>query len=193
MPVAKQVTLPLAAWADLDVPLLQIEGGGAYIPIKPLCQELLGTDDVRPQRQRIKQDPILSQLTCYLPVQTAGGTQDLLCLSWLGIGRWIDRLNLAHVREAYRARILDIMWAITFAAYEVVSGSRTLPALITIVPAQSLLATFQEDDIKQFLLSLAERIGRIELASRDTKNLLATLAGASLEDSICPCCGRMLE
>jgi hypothetical protein len=193
MPVAKQVMLPLAAWAGLDIPLLQIEGGGAYIPIKPLCLELLGTDDVRPQRQRIKQDPILSQLTCYLPVQTAGGTQEMLCLSWLGTGRWIDRLNLAHVREAYRARILDIMWAITFAAYEVISGSRTLPALITIVPAQSLLTTFQEDDVKQFLLSLAERIGRIELASRDTKKLLATLAGETRDDGMCPCCGRALE
>ncbi len=193
MPIAKQVTLPLAAWASLDVPLLQIDGGGAYIPIKPLCQELLGTDDVRPQRQRIKQDPILSQLTCYLPVQTSGGTQEMLCLSWLGIGRWIDRLNLANVREAYRARILDIMWAITFAAYEVISGNRTLPSLLTIVPSQALLAAFHEDDITRFLLSLAERIGRIELASRDTKKLLATLAGASLEDGVCPCCGRMLE
>jgi hypothetical protein len=91
------------------------------------------------------------------------------CLSWLGIGRRIDCLNLADVREAYRARILDIMWAITFAAYEVISGQQTLPTLITIVPSQSLLAALHEGDVKRFLLSLSERIGRMELASRDTK------------------------
>ena len=99
MPVAKQVMLPLAAWSDLQIPLLQLDNGGAYIPLRPLCQTLLGTDDDRPQRSRIKHDPILSQLTSHLPVQTPGGTQAMLCLSWLGIGRWIDRLNLASVRE----------------------------------------------------------------------------------------------
>jgi hypothetical protein len=193
MPIAKQVTLPLATWADLQVPLLQIEGGGAYIPLRPLCQALFGTDDDRPQRTRIRHDPILSQLTCHLPVQTAGGTQDMLCLSWLGIGRWIDRLNLATVREAYRARILDLMWAITFAAYEVISGQKLLPALVTILPSQPLLAAFQERDVRRFLFSLADRVGRMELANRDTKRLLSTLAGAAQEDSVCPCCGRALE
>jgi len=193
MPIAKQVTLPLAEWAGLDVPLLQVEGGGAYIPIKPLCQELLGTDDDRPQRQRIRHDPILSQLTGYLPVQTAGGTQEMLCLSWLGIGRWIDRLNLENVREAYRARILDIMWAITFAAYEVISGRQTLPTLITIVPSGSVVAALREDDVKRFLLSLAERIGQMELANRDTKKLLTAMARGAQPDGTCPCCGRPFE
>jgi hypothetical protein len=192
MPIAKQVSLPLAEWANIDVPLLRIDGGGAYIPIKPLCQELLGTTDDRPQRQRIRHDPILNQLTCYLPVQTPGGTQEMLCLSWLGVGRWIDRLNLENVRETYRARILDIMWAITFAAYEVISGQRTLPSLITIVPSTPLLAAFREDDSKQFLLSLAERIGRMEVANRDVKRILMTLLAPSPEGDICPCCGSIL-
>jgi hypothetical protein len=30
MPIAKEVTLPLADWADLEVPLLQVENGGGY-------------------------------------------------------------------------------------------------------------------------------------------------------------------
>ncbi len=196
MPVAKQVMLPLAAWSDLQIPLLQLDNGGAYIPLRPLCQTLLGTDDDRPQRSRISVDPILSQLTSHLPVQTPGGTQAMLCLSWLGIGRWIDRLNLASVRETYRARILDIMWAITFAAYEVISGQHALPTLITIVPPQPsppLLAAFQENEAKNFLLLLAERVGRMEVANRDTKKLLAALAGASQDDEVCPCCGRAIE
>jgi hypothetical protein len=45
MPIAKQVTLPLADWADLEVPLLQVDHGGEYIPVRPLCKGLLGTDD----------------------------------------------------------------------------------------------------------------------------------------------------
>jgi len=193
MPIAKQVTLPLADWAGLDVPLLQVEGSGAYIPIKPLCKELLGTDDDRPQRQRIRYDPILSQLTSYLPVQTPGGAQEMLCLSRLGIGRWFDRLNLEHMRDLYRPHILDIMWAMTLAAYEVISGMRTLPTLITIVPSKSLVAALREDDVRHFLLSLAERVGRMELANRDTKKLLGAMAGVPQQDGICPCCGRALE
>ena len=114
----------------------------------------------------------------------------MLCLSWLGIGRWIDRLNLENVREGYRARILDIMWAITFAAYEVISGTRTLPTLITIVPPKPLLAAFRDEDVKRFLFSLAERIGRMELATRDTKQVLTAMAGESLAEGECPCCGR---
>jgi hypothetical protein len=190
MPLAKQVTLPLAEWADLEVPLLQLDGGSAYIPLKPLCQALLGIDDDRPQRQRIRHDPILSQLTCHLPVQTVGGTQEMLCLSWLGIGRWIDRLNLESVRETYRTRILDLMWAITFAAYEVISGTRTVPTLLTIVPSKPLLAALREEDVHQFLLSLADRIGRMELANRDVKQLLTTIAGTQHDEDVCPCCGR---
>lgn len=197
MPIPRQVQLPLAEWADLNVPLLQVEDGGAYIPVKPLCQTLLGTDDDRPQRQRIRHDPILSQLTRHLPVQTVGGTQEMLCLSWLGIGRWIDRLNLENVRETYRPRILDIMWAITFAAYEIISGTRALPTLITIVPSTNpvapLLTAFREEDIKRFLFSLAERVGRMEVANRDLQQLLTSAANSSGEDQVCPCCGRALE
>jgi len=193
MPIARQVLLPLAEWADLDVPLLQIDGGGAYIPIRPLCHALLGIEDDRPQRQRIKHDPVLRQLTDYLPVQTPGGTQEMLCLAWLGIGRWIDRLNLENVREAYRPRILDLMWAITFAAYEVISGTRALPTLITIVPPKPLLAAFREEDVRRFLFSLAERIGQMELANRDVKQLLTALAGESQANRACPCCGRAFE
>lgn len=190
MPVAKQVTLPLAEWADLEIPMLQMESGEGYIPVRPLCRALLGVDDDKPQRARIRRDPILSQLTTYLPVQTAGGTQDMLCLAWLGIGRWIDRLDLDSVKDAYRARLLDIMWAITFAAYEVVSGKRTLPALITIVPSARLLAAFREEDVRRFLHLLAERVGRIEIASRDMQTVLLTMTGTSEQDGICPCCGR---
>jgi hypothetical protein len=193
MPVARQVTLPLAEWAELNAPLLQVEGRGAYIPLKPLCHVLLGVNDDKPQRQRIRHDPILSQLTDYLPVQTAGGTQEVLCLSWLGIGRWIDRLNLESVRELYRARILDIMWAITFAAYEIISGVRTLPSLITILPSKPLLVTLREEDAKQFLYSLAERLGRMELANRDMRALLTMMAGDSSGAAVCPCCGQPLD
>ena len=190
MPIAKQVTLPLAEWADLEVPMLQMESGEGYIPVRPLCRALLGIDDDKPQRARIRRDPILSQLTTYLPVQTAGGTQDMLCLAWLGVGRWIDRLDLDSVKSAYRTRLLDIMWAITFAAYEVISGKQSLPALITIVPAARLLAAFREEDVRRFLRLLAERVGRMEIASRDLHQTLLTLGGASEQDGICPCCGR---
>jgi hypothetical protein len=132
----------------------------------------------------------LSQLTAYLPVQTAGGTQEMLCLARLGIGRWIDRLDLGSVREEYRGRLLDIMWAITFAAYEVISGTRTLPTLVTIVPGQRLIAAFREEDVQRFLHLLAERIGRMEVASRDLQRLLLTTAGATQDGNACPCCGR---
>jgi hypothetical protein len=191
MPIAKQITLPLAEWADLEIPMLQMESGEGYIPVRPLCRALLGVDDDKPQRARIRRDPILSQLTTYLPVQTAGGTQDMLCLAWLGVGRWIDRLDLDSVKDAYRTRLLDIMWAITFAAYEVISGKRALPALLTIVPSARLLTAFREEDVRRFLHLLAERIGRMEIATRDAQTVLLAMAGVSQRDGVCPCCGRV--
>jgi hypothetical protein len=174
------------------VPFLHVEDGGGYIRVRPLCKALLGTDEVKAQRARIPRDPILSQLTAYLPVQTAGGTQEMLCLAWLGIGRWIDRLDLGSVRDEYQVRLLDIMGAITFAAYEVISGVRTLPTLVTIVPSQRLLAAFRADDLQRFLHLLAERIGRMEVASRDIRNLLLASTGQVQEGNICPCCGQVL-
>jgi hypothetical protein len=190
MPIAKQVMLPLAEWADLEIPLLRVEGGDSFIPVRPLCKALLGIDDDKAQRARIRRDPILNQLTTHLPVQTPGGTQEMLCLAWLGVGRWIDRLELASVREEYRSRLLDIMWAITFAAYEVISGIRALPTLVTIVPGQRVITAFHEEDVQRFLRLLAERIGRMEVASRDVQNLLLTMAAVSQEGTVCPCCGR---
>jgi hypothetical protein len=194
MPAARQVTLPLADWArDLDVPMLQFDSGEAYIPIKPLCRSLLGTEDDSPQRRRILRDPVLSHLSCYLPVQTPGGTQDMLCLAWLGIGRWIDRLSLETVREQYQSRILDIMWAVTFAAYEIVSGQRVLPNLITIVPSERIIAAFRDEDARRFLRVLHTRVSDIEMSARDMGKLLASLAQLAPQDGTCPCCKRPLD
>src|SRR5262249_36050670 len=108
----------------------------------------------------------------------------------LGVGRWIDRLDLDSVKAAYRTPLLDIMWAITFAAYEVISGKHPLPALITIVPAARLLTAFREEDVRRFLHLLAERVGRMEIASRELQKTLLTLGGVSEQEGICPCCGR---
>lgn len=83
----------------------------------------------------------------------------------------------------------------SFAAYEVISGVRTLPTLVTIVPSQRLLAAFREDDVQRFLHLLAERIGRMEVASRDIRNLLLTSAGLAQDGNdgnLCPCCGQVL-
>ncbi len=194
MPVARQVRLPVADWAqELEALMIELDNGEAYIPIKPLCRALLGTDDDSGQRKRVQRDPILSQLSCYLPVQTPGGTQDMLCIAWLGIGRWIDRLSLETVKERYRPRILEVMWAVTFAAYEVVSGQRVPPALITIVPHDRILTGFRDEDAKQFLRTLHARVGDIETAARDFGRTLALLAQLAPHNGVCPCCGRPIE
>jgi hypothetical protein len=200
--IARQIMLPFADWAvNLQIPMLQMENDDGYIPIRPLVRGLLGTDDDRGHRARIQRDPILSQLSCYLPVQTDGCTQDMLCLPWLGIGRFIDRLSLESVREPYRAQVLNVMWAITFAAYEVVSGKRAVPHLITIIPAERVLASVPDQEVRKFLVMLADRIGRMEVSSRalaeanaDIKVILSSLLGTVQDESkICPCCGRAIE
>jgi hypothetical protein len=193
VPVAKQVVLPLADWLPQDMPLIQVTSGESYIPVKPLVRALTGVEDDRPHRARIQRDPILKQLSCYLPVQTAGGTQDMLCLAWLGIGRFIDRLSLESVLEPYRQRVLEVMWGITFAAYEIVSGQRVLPALFTIVPSDRVIAAFRDDDAKKFLQVLHERVGDMENAMRDVGVVLSRLADLAQETGVCPCCKRSLE
>jgi hypothetical protein len=199
--IVKQVTLPLADWAgSLQLPMLQVDNGDGYIPVKPLYQGLTGSQDDSGQRARINRDPILGQLATYLPVDTPGGSQEMLCLPWLGVGRYIDRLNLGSVLETYRSQVLNVMWAVTFAAYEVVTGQRVVPNLITIVPSDHILASVPDKDVRRMLIFLAERMGRMEIASRTVaeanadihSTLRALVEGASAEESKCPCCGQAM-
>ncbi len=76
------------------------------------------------------------------------------------------------------------------------SGTRTLPSLITIIPSTSpstpILSAFREEGVKRFLFSLAERVGRMEVANRDLQQFLAGFIGTNHEDYVCPCCGSVL-
>ena len=53
-------------------------------------------------------------------------------------------------------------------------------------------SAFREEDVKRFLFSLAERVGRMEVANRDLQQFLAGFIGTNHEDYVCPCCRSVL-
>lgn len=197
MPKVQQTSIHLSEWG-LDMPALIVDGEGVYIPLKLLCFALMGTIDDRPHRRRVLRDPILSQLWRHMPVQTAGGRQEMFCLEHIGIARWIDRLDLEKVRADVRPRLLQLMWRITFAAHRLLTGevesldAGTIPAII---PASGAPVRVQDTDARHYLLALAERVGHIEIDARAMQRVLLALADTSgeLPTMRCPQCGYALD
>lgn len=195
----RQVTLPLQLWSGLELPALRTDDGRVFIPVKLLHFALTGSQDDRPTRARVQRDAVLSALARPLSVQTAGGPQEMLCMERLGLGRLIDRMGINSMRPQLRPRVLEIQWQITHAAYRVLMGE-TGPGeqFVSIVPAAQLAPagsralTLHDEDVRRYLLALAERIGRIEIDGRALQGLLLALAaGEGIEGAArqCPQCG----
>lgn len=195
----RQVTLPIRLWSGLELPALRTDDGRVFIPVKLLHFALTGSADDRGARARIQRDDVLSALACPLRVQTAGGAQEMICIERLGLGRLIDRMDTSRMRPELRPRVLQLQWEITHAAYRVLMGETGAgEQFVSIVPAEQLAGadprglSVRDDDVRRYLLALAERIGRIEIDRRSIQGLLLALAsGEGIEGAPrrCPQCG----
>ncbi len=127
VPAVRQVTRRLPQWGNVEVVAL-IAPDGVYFPLKVLSFVFLGDVNDRAQRARVQRDPILRELTRTFPVETAGGRQRMVCLERLGIGRWINGVDVSRMRPEIRERFLAFQWELTRLADQLLFGELTSAA-----------------------------------------------------------------
>lgn len=186
VPAIRQVTRKLPQWSNVEVVAL-ITSDGVYFPLKVLSFVFLGDVNDRAQRARVQRDPILRELTRTYPVETPGGRQNMVCLERLGIGRWINGVDVSRMRPEIRERFLAFQWELTRMADQLLFGdpaaslgssqARALP------PAGESSAAFTDDQLVKFLSYLAQRVGNLEIDMRQVKQLQMALLQPPESDS----------
>ena len=172
--VIRQVTRKLPEWGNLEIVAL-VTPDGVYFPLKLLCFVFLGQVNDRAQRARVQRDPILQGLIRTYPVETSGGRQRMVCLERLGIGRWINGVEVSRMRPEIRDRVLAFQWELTRLADRLLFGevvsepqinSPTSTTALTPLPHMSSL---NEDQLVAFLDFLARRVGSLEIDMQQIK------------------------
>ncbi len=176
----RQVSRKLPEWGDLEVVAL-IAPDGVYFPLKLLSFVFLGDVNDRAQRARVHRDPILRELTRVYPVETPGGRQQMVCLERLGIGRWINGVEINRLRPEIRERFLAFQWELTRLADRLLFGdpptseAKQLRGTIT---AQRGGHALSDEELLAFLQYLSRRVGALEIDMGQVKRLQLSLLGA---------------
>lgn len=180
VPAIRQVTRRLPQWSNVEVVAL-ITPHGVYFPLKVLSFVFLGDVNDRAQRARVQRDPILRELTRTFPVETSGGRQRMVCLERLGIGRWINGVEVSRMRPEIRERFLAFQWELTRLADQLLFGEMSasasgasdaaLPAPVDPMNPAAL----SDEQLIKFLGYLAQRVGNLEIDMRQVKQLQMAL------------------
>jgi hypothetical protein len=194
----RQVSRKLPEWGNLEVVAL-IAPDGVYFPLKLLSFVFLGDVNDRAQRARVQRDPILRELTRVYPVETSGGRQQMVCLERLGIGRWINGVEINRLRPEIRDRFLTFQWELTRLADRLLFGEvesdrsagSSLTRATNFNSSSSAMPnnapTLTDDEMLRFLQYLARRVGSLEVDMTQVKQIQMALlsgdesAGAGLE------------
>lgn len=97
---------------EVTAVLVDVDGRQmVYVPLKPIC-DFLGVD-WDGQRQRIRRDPVLSEVVKGAVITTApsasgrgGGPQEMLCLPLEFLNGYLFGINANRVREDIRDRVI---------------------------------------------------------------------------------------
>ncbi len=180
----RQVSRKLPEWGDLEVVAL-IASDGVYFPLKMLSFVFLGDVNDRAQRARVHRDPILRELTRVYPVETSGGRQQMVCLERLGIGRWINGVEINRLRPEIRERFLAFQWELTRLADRLLFGETSTTDAKGITGSTSSPRgggrPLSDDDLLNFLQYLARRVGSLEIDMTEVKHIQMALLGAESE------------
>ena len=187
VPVIRQVTRKLPQWSNVEVVAL-ITPDGVYFPLKVLSFVFLGDVNDRAQRARVQRDPILRELTRTYPVETSGGRQRMVCLERLGIGRWINGVEISRMRPEIRERFLAFQWELTRMADQLLFGelapSSVTPGRALATTDEAVAPALTDDQLVKFLSYLAQRVGNLEIDMRQVKQLqMALLQAPNISDS----------
>lgn len=177
----RQISRKLPEWGDLEVVAL-VAADGVYFPLKLLSFVFLGDVNDRAQRARVHRDPILRGLTRVYPVETPGGRQQMVCLERLGIGRWINGVEINRLRPEIRERFLAFQWELTRLADRLLFGeiSATIPADSQALtrpgaPLRDSRRPLSDEDLLTFLQFLARRVGSLEMDVSQIKKIQEAL------------------
>ncbi len=184
----RQVSRKLPEWGDLEVVAL-IAPDGVYFPLKLLSFVFLGDVNDRAQRARVHRDPILRELTRVYPVETSGGRQQMVCIERLGIGRWINGVEITRLRPEIRERFLAFQWELTRLADRLLFGesneSETRGLTYSGSPNRDVVGhPLSDDDLVRFLHYLARRVGALEIDVSQVKQIQMALLGSEMEKEI---------
>lgn len=98
-----------------QIPAAQGTDAEIYVPINPLAS-FLGLNR-QGQQQRIQRDPVLSQRTRTLRMDTGGGPQKLTCLPLDLLPGWLFGIDTSRVKpelvdklNRYRAECFKVLW-----------------------------------------------------------------------------------
>lgn len=182
----RQVSSKLPEWGNLEVVAL-IAPDGVYFPLKLLSFVFLGDVNDRAQRARVQRDPILRELTRVYPVETSGGRQQMVCLERLGIGRWINGVEINRLRPEIRERFLTFQWELTRLADRLLFGevnSESSPSSASSTSltrasgfgsgasaARNVAPALSDDEMLRFLQYLARRVGSLEVDMAQVKQI----------------------
>lgn len=184
VPAVRQVTRRLPEWGNLEVVAL-VTPEGVYFPLKVLSFVFLGDVNDRAQRARVQRDPILRELTRTYPVETSGGRQRMVCLERLGIGRWINGVDVSRMRPEIRDRFLAFQWELTRLADRLLFGEVEAEASPPAVRrGASAAPPLTDDQLMSFLSHLAQRVGNLEIDLHQVRRLQLALLEAAPDDSV---------
>jgi hypothetical protein len=185
----RQISRKLPEWGDLEVVAL-IASDGVYFPLKLLSFVFLGDVNDRAQRARVQRDQILRELTRVYPVETPGGRQQMVCLERLGIGRWINGVDISRLRPEIRERFLAFQWELTRLADRLLFGEASTARPADSQAVARLGASHREsrrplsdEDLLSFLHFLARRVGTLEMDVSQVKKIQAAILGAGDSDA----------
>jgi hypothetical protein len=102
----------------------------------------------------------------------------MVCLERLGIGRWINGVDVSRMRPEIRERFLAFQWELTRLADQLLFGDAVAPAERALAPAEGAAPAFTDEQLAKFLSYLAQRVGNLEIDMRQVKQLQMALLQA---------------
>jgi len=141
----------LTDWGNAEVRVAVHKNEMVYFPVKALCFIM----QIQPTRQvsRLQEDPAFDDFIAMLPLPTARGARDTLCISIEALPYWITlisrvRAELQENLTLLRKRLMREAFRVMFS--DLINASGGVPTL----PAAG--------DTERYVKYLAHRLGKVE-------------------------------
>ncbi len=102
----------------------------------------------------------------------------MICLERLGIGRWINGVDVSRMRPEIRERFLAFQWELTRLADQLLFGDVATVPERALPPAEGASPALTDEQLARFLSYLAQRVGNLEIDMRQVKQLQMALLQA---------------
>ncbi len=150
---------------------VQVTGGGVFVPIRPICDNLGIT--LAGQRERINRDPVLAEMVTSVSVTLTQQAREMLCLPLKYVPGWLFGINADRVKPELRDAVIRYQKE----CYEVLAEAFTEGRLTADPSVAELLASgspaAQAYRMAQAMLQLARQQLLLEARLADADNRLS--------------------